>query len=621
MTRVRDRYPIRWVVAGIVIAVSLAGAVGVLLSARHVANLEAERQARASAADAVPAVSDTLRTALENAASGQDPTAKHVAIADVGSAGIASASVIQARDTGLPVLDDSGDGVVVVAAYDQPTPPSDVQQRREHVVGYRVVPLALGSTLPGLQPPSGGISVAGPDRRVTTTGDVSSSAHSYTVKLAPGLAADWSVTTWSVSKGISAGAWLTAMAIILLGVLATIWLLRRSDQTRRTQRDLLQLQERSSRLAALASVSQHSLDLADVLPAVTTELSTALGLRGLALSTPTPDGERLFFAWGEAPADTITPYTLPHELRAGDSLALVLSRGGRSVAKLLLLAGRDLDTSDMSTLGAAADLLTSAVANAEAFAQQRELLQRMRALDELKTVFLATASHELRTPVGAITGFARMLSSKWDDLTPEQGRMYADRVDRNAQRLGLLVEDLLDFSRMEQGIGSENTSQMLDLGEVISRILNEQPHLATDHELVQRMSRGVIVRGSAQALERVVSNLVSNAAKYSPVGTTIRVLVSRKDGRAELAVEDDGPGVPAPEREQIFSRFFRGKGDVVINTRGAGLGLAIVSEFAASMGGKVSVTAASSGGARFVVSYPIADPTRVTSEGEIHVDS
>jgi signal transduction histidine kinase len=93
------------------------------------------------------------------------------------------------------------------------------------------------------------------------------------------------------------------------------------------------------------------------------------------------------------------------------------------------------------------------------------------------------------------------------------------------------------------------------------------------------------------------------------------------DGRAMLAVEDEGPGVPAPEREQIFSRFFRGKGDAVINTRGAGLGLAIVSEFAASMGGKVSVTAAPSGGARFVVSYPIADPTRVTSEGEIHVDS
>jgi signal transduction histidine kinase len=621
MTSSAERYPVRWIVTGIVIVTTIAAAVGVLLSSRHVAHLEAERQARAAAANAVPAVSDALRTALESAASGDAPGSRHVSLADIGSAGIAPASAIQARDSGQPVLDDSEKGVVVVATYDQPTPPTDVQQRRAHVVGFRIVPLALGPALPALLPPGGGVSVAGPDRRVVTTGPVPSSAHAYTVKLAPGLAADWSVTTWTTSQGVSAGAWLAALVILLLGCLAALWLLRRSEQTNRTRLELVRLQESSSRLAALASVSQHSLDLADVLPAVTTELSSALDLRGLALSTPTHDGDRLFFSWGEAPTDARTPYTLPKELRAGDSLTLVLSRGGRSVAKLMVVAGRDLDSSDMTTLGAASDLLTSAVANAEAFAQQRELLQRMRALDELKTVFLATASHELRTPVGAITGFARMLSSKWDDLTPEQGRMYADRVDRNAQRLGLLVEDLLDFSRMEQGIGSETSTQMLDLGEVVGRILAEQPHLASDHELVQRLARGVIVRGAAQAIERVVSNLVSNAAKYSPVGTTIRVLVGKMDGRAMLAVEDEGPGVPAPEREQIFSRFFRGKGDAVINTRGAGLGLAIVSEFAASMGGKVSVTAAPSGGARFVVSYPIADPTRVTSEGEIHVDS
>src|SRR3954464_15335903 len=130
------------------------------------AQLEADRQTRASAADAVPVVSDSLRTVLDSAATGDDPTARHVALADVGSAGIASASVIEARDTGLPVLDDSGDGVVVAATYDQPTPPTDVQQRREHVEGFHIVPLNLAATLPALKPPGGGISVAGPDRQV-----------------------------------------------------------------------------------------------------------------------------------------------------------------------------------------------------------------------------------------------------------------------------------------------------------------------------------------------------------------------------------------------------------------------------------------------------------------------
>jgi signal transduction histidine kinase len=109
-----------------------------------------------------------------------------------------------------------------------------------------------------------------------------------------------------------------------------------------------------------------------------------------------------------------------------------------------------------------------------------------------------------------------------------------------------------------------------------------------------------------QAVERVVSNLVGNAAKYSPAGTTIRVSVRERRGRAELAVDDEGPGVPQAEREQVFTRFFRGRGDSVTATRGAGLGLAIVTEFAATMNGQVSVTSAAGGGARFVVTYPLA---------------
>jgi len=85
-----------------------------------------------------------VTTALESAASGDAPGSRHVSLADIGSAGIAPASAIQARDSGQPVLDDSENGVVVVATYDQPTPPTDVQQRRAHVVGFRIVPLALG---------------------------------------------------------------------------------------------------------------------------------------------------------------------------------------------------------------------------------------------------------------------------------------------------------------------------------------------------------------------------------------------------------------------------------------------------------------------------------------------
>ena len=391
---------------------------------------------------------------------------------------------------------------------------------------------------------------------------------------------------------------------------------------RSSQRPLLaksagarRLQEASATTAELATVAQYSLDVADLLPALTTELAAALGLQGLSLGAPTADGERLFFSWGVAPAPVPASSALPARVLAGETLCLVLGRGGRTVARLRLLAGRDLDAHDLSALGAVTEVLTSALANAEAFAQQRDLLERMRSVDELKTVFLATASHELRTPVSAIAGYAQLLATSWDSLSSEEAQRYAAQVDNNAQRLGALVEDLLDFSRLERGAGVVGAESVLDLGEVVTRILDEQRDLAPDHQVLHQSVDGLGVAGSLQAIERVVSNLVGNAAKYSPAGTVIRVFVREKRGRAELAVDDEGPGVPAAEREQIFTRFFRGRGDSVVATRGAGLGLAIVSEFAATMGGQVSVTSAPSGGARFVVSYPLAGSPETSVEG------
>jgi signal transduction histidine kinase len=309
------------------------------------------------------------------------------------------------------------------------------------------------------------------------------------------------------------------------------------------------------------------------------------------------------------------------EVAAGDTLAVVLSRGGRVVATLRVTAGRDLGPDDVRTLVAAGDVLTSALANAELFSQQVELIARMRTVDELKTVFLATASHELRTPVVALAGYANLLHSGWDDLAPQVARGYAERVDSIAQRLHVLVEDILDFSRLQSGSGPGAVATILDLAETVERVLDEQAELAPDHHVVHEPGPGLRVSGSRQAVERVVTNLVGNAAKYSDAGGTIRVLTREVDGHAELVVEDEGPGIPADQREQVFSPFYRGSGDEVVRTRGAGLGLAIVAEFAASMGGHVRVDEASGGGASFVVSYPIAAPDPLLETGLTHVQA
>ena len=614
--RVRNR----WQGPTAALLIALLAAAAVLLFARAHADLQAEQEVRAATANAAAPVGDAMRKAMSDSASGTVAGSRQVALADSPEEGVSSSVAARARDSGLPVLEDSGEGVVVVATYDTATPPASVEERRKHVTGLRVSSLNLRPTLNALRPARGGISLAGPRRTIQSLpGRQPADRPSYDVTLQPGPVQVWTLTLWSASPPLPGWAWWAALGLCVAGVIAAGWLVHRADLSNRRQRELERLQETSVVTAAMATVAQQSLDLADLLPALTNELVTALGLRGLSLGAPTADGEREFFAWGVPPAHVSASAVLPAKVLAGESLCLFLARGGRTVARLRVVAGRDLDEHDLSALVATTEVLTSALANADAFAQQRDLLERLKSVDELKTVFLATASHELRTPVTAITGYAQLLASSWDTLSPEEARTYAEHVESSAQRLGALVEDLLDFARLERRAGVIAAESMLDLGEVVTRILDEQPDLAPDHQVVRQAVGGLGVTGSVQALERVVSNLVSNAAKYSPAGTVIRVSVTEKRGRAQLAVDDEGPGVPRAEREQVFTRFFRGSGDSVIATRGAGLGLAIVSEFAATMGGQVSVTSADTGGARFVVSYPLARLPQASLEGAADV--
>ncbi len=595
------------VVTAVVLLAGLLAGLGILLAAKHASNLEADVRTREIAANAVPNLGVALRAALTEAETLGGAKSQVVELADSEDAGVSQEVAVRARDTGRALLADSG--VVVAATYSTPTPPKSVSQRRETVTGLYVVPLELGPTLERLRPAAGGVSVTSPSQELGRVGDEApDGATTYSVPLALSLVSGWTVDVWTPSEGIGFVAWLLAGLCVVLGIAAAAFVVRRSRQVQATEGELVSLRQQSTVLAGLAAVAQRSLDLADVLPAVTTQLADALGLRGVTLTAPTKDGERAFFRYGDAPAPR-PGSTLPSTVDAGESVSLALARGSRMVARLNVMAGRALDAEDLTTLVAAGELLTSALTNAEAFAQQRDLLQRLRAVDELKTVFLATASHELRTPVGVISGFAELLSTHVDDLEPSKVRDYAGRIDATAQQLASLVENLLDFSRMERGIVGEQEHVLLDLGDTVQRILEDHQDLGAHHEVVTSASSGLEVLGNEHAVERVLTNLVGNAAKYSPAGTTIRVLVRPEGDGVALHVDDEGDGVAPGDREQVFSRFYRGSGDAVVNTRGAGLGLAIVHEFAASMGGVASVSEAPSGGARFTIRFPLAERT------------
>lgn len=576
-----------------------------LLAGRHVAEQTAQRDVAVVAAENVTVVQTALQDRMDAVTRVALAAGEGTGPLPDPSPAPSEAARIVARDSGAPVLDDSDTGLVVAAVYEGARLARSVQDRRDRVRGYVVVELDLAPTLRGLVPDGGGVAVAGPEQVVASVPDVlSSSPASRTVTFRPDGGEEWSLTVTAPHPGTPPLSWLVAVGLGLGGIAAAIAIALRHRADRRNRHELERLEASQAAVTSLALVAQQHLDLAEVLPALATELALGLDLRGITLSASVVGGDRSLFTWG-APVQEGSLLAGATELEAGSSVWLRLARSGRTAARLGVLVGRHLDEHDVRTLTVAGDVFAFALTNAEAFAQQQGLVERMRAVDELKSVFLSTASHELRTPVVAIAGYSSLLNENWDVLGPEKARSLIDRVDRNAQRLSRMVEDLLDFSRIERGSSLTQEQATLDLGSVVTQVLREQPDLGRDHDVTLDAPEGTLVVGSHQAVERVVVNLVGNAAKYTSDGTAIRVQVRAQDSEALLVVEDDGPGIAEDERDRVFSRFYRGEGDEVTRTRGTGLGLAIVTEFALSMGGTARVEESHSGGARFVVSYPL----------------
>ncbi|WP_372734401.1 ATP-binding protein [Nocardioides sp.] len=591
----------------------------VLQGSNEQANLRAARDAREVAARVVQPITADIADQKAKAAMGAVAGTRVVGLGeDIPSASAAAL----ARDTGAPALDDAEGGLIVTAIYDPPNP-TTVAQRRDNISGYALAPLDLSSVLAAQARDGVAFEILGPDpaQEQADSGSVLTGREVFTVSLGDETAPEWALVVEVPDGEFSGRSWIVVALVVMVTIGATILVANRERRERAQVWRRRRRQRSDATLAELASVAQTSLDLAEVLPASVAVLEAALGLKGGALLTT---GSRPLFAWGSAPTnqdEVLSVLAAQAPVPAGVNVSVPLGRGGRSLGSMRVRLGRELDDAEMRTLEVAGEILSSAIANSEAYAHQRATLARMQQLDDLKTVFVATASHELRTPVAALSGYANMLAENWRNLDAATGQLYANRIDTNARRLADLVEHLLDFSRLEQGGVYTADERIFDLGEEVQQLVGTTLHLTPDHELHVEVEPGVLVSGSVLAIERVLTNLIGNAAKYSPAGSAIRVRVFA-DRQAHLVVDDEGPGVPEAQREKIFSRFFRGTSDAVIRTRGAGLGLSIVTEFAASMGGTVSIGSAPGGGARFEVTFPLqVAGTQVGTQVGAEVDS
>ena len=231
---------------------------------------------------------------------------------------------------------------------------------------------------------------------------------------------------------------------------------------------------------------------------------------------------------------------------------------------------------------------------------------RLREADEAKTEFLSVVSHELRTPLTALQGFSELLLRS--TLPPEKAHRCLVYLHTEACTLGRIVGEMLDLSRIEAGRAPELHPETVDLDALLERNVEL---FATEHRRHRfewtRTAPGLALHADPDAVDRMMKNLLSNAVKYSPRGG--RVLVSAspapdRPGMVEVAVEDDGVGIPAEQLPRIFEKYVRVPHPDTAAARGLGLGLSLVKALAEAHGGRVEVDSLPGKGSRFRLLLP-----------------
>ncbi len=237
----------------------------------------------------------------------------------------------------------------------------------------------------------------------------------------------------------------------------------------------------------------------------------------------------------------------------------------------------------------------------EAFRREREATQRLRALDDMKNTFLEAVSHDLRTPLTSILGSALTLEQAGTSIAQEDAVDLLRRIAANARKLERLLADLLDLDRLQRGIISPQR-RPTDLGELIDQAVKESDLLG--HRSVEVDIEGTLVANVDSAkVERIVENLLANAARHTPPDSRVWVSARREDAGVLLIVEDEGAGVPLELHEAVFEPFRQGPGPSN-HAPGVGVGLSLVARFAELHGGAAWVEDRPGGGASFRVYLP-----------------
>ncbi|RBY97185.1 two-component sensor histidine kinase [Blastococcus sp. TF02-8] len=230
-----------------------------------------------------------------------------------------------------------------------------------------------------------------------------------------------------------------------------------------------------------------------------------------------------------------------------------------------------------------------------------------RRVEAVRRDFVANVGHELKTPVGALALLAEAIEGAADD--PEAVQRFASRIAHESDRLGRLVRELIDLSRLQGGEPLPEFRRV-DVDQVLAEAVDRTRTAARAKQLdiVVGGQPELVVRGVESQLATAVTNLLANAVAYSTGESRIAVAARSRSGFAEITVTDSGIGIPRADRHRIFERFYRVDQSRASSTGGTGLGLAIVKHVASNHGGSVSVWSEEGLGSTFTLRIPLAGP-------------
>jgi PAS domain S-box-containing protein len=230
----------------------------------------------------------------------------------------------------------------------------------------------------------------------------------------------------------------------------------------------------------------------------------------------------------------------------------------------------------------------------------------LKEIDKSKTEFVSLASHQLRTPLSAVNWYAELLLDEHTGKLNADQKSYVDEIYAGNQRMVSLVNSLLNISRLELGT-FEITPKSIDPADVVSDVLKElEPKIKQNHLSVINNSPEGTVKYSADAelLHIVIQNLLSNAVKYTPSKGSITVTVGFMNDAFKIIVADTGRGIPAHQKNKIFTKLFRADNVRELDIEGTGLGLYIVKSIVEQSGGSISFTSQINKGTTFTITLP-----------------